>query len=317
MTLIAEFVHLDGTRVTEKIIGVGGTGIVIQQGQCAIKIPRLSRQIGNDGTPLFDESSTPKEGDYEIRSSLLLSLERERAVYRRLGDHRGVVRCHNLSSADHSIIMDVMVNGDLRHYLDQFPRPGEKRILSWLATLAHTLAFIHDRRVIVADIRLDNLLLDENYAIHFVDFGESTLMPLDWDLKGCDTDGYSVMTDLGQFGAIMFEIVTGQRCKFDFSQDQNDVGDAPSWPQRDTLPSTSQVWLGHIIEKCWVQGFGSAGTLATELEELIIIDEYVQPCMHWSRIYIRVLNYQSTNVVASGVSCFLKGARHCIVLGRL
>ncbi|KIV84238.1 hypothetical protein PV11_00029 [Exophiala sideris] len=266
MTIIAEFVHLDGTRVTEKIIGVGGTGIVIQHGQRALKIPRLSRDIGNDGMLLVDESSTPNEGDYDIRSDLLLALERERAIYTRLGGHHGIVRCHNLSSTDHSIMMDIMVNGDLRHYLAQYPRPEEQQILSWLTTMAQTLTYIHDRRVIVADIRLDNLLLDEKLAIHFVDFGESTLMPLEWDLNGCDSDGYSVMTDLGQFGAVMFEIVTGQGCKFDLSHDWRGVGD---------LPSTSEVWLGHIIEKCWKQGFKSAKVLATELEEFCMTGDWV------------------------------------------
>ncbi|EXJ78091.1 hypothetical protein A1O3_09252 [Capronia epimyces CBS 606.96] len=179
MTIIAEFVHLDGTRVTEKIIGVGGTGILIQQGQRALKIPRLSRDIGNDGFGLplviIDESSTPKEGDYDIRADLLLSLEHEKAIDRRLGNHHGIVRCHNLSSTsmstsftststDHSIMMDLMANGDLRHYLAEFPRPDSNQILSWLTTMAQTLTYIHDRRVIVADIRLDNLLVDENLA---------------------------------------------------------------------------------------------------------------------------------------------------------
>lgn len=40
-------------------------------------------------------------------------------------------------------------------------------------------------------------------------------MPPDWDLDGDDDDGYSILTDLGQFGTVMFEIVTGQCCKFD------------------------------------------------------------------------------------------------------
>lgn len=115
--MTAEFVHLDGTRVAEKTTGVGGTGIVIQRGQYALKIPRLSREFGIDGMSVFDQSLTPKEGDHDIRSDLICSLERERAIYKRLGNHAGIVRCYNLSSADHSIQMDLMINGDLRHYL--------------------------------------------------------------------------------------------------------------------------------------------------------------------------------------------------------
>jgi serine/threonine protein kinase len=265
----AEFVHLDGTRVAEKIIGVGGTGIVIQQGQYALKIPRLSREFGIDGVSVVDQSLTPKEGDHDIRSDLIRSLDRERAIYKRLGNHPGIMRCYNLSSADSSIQMDLMVNGDLRHYLSTPEiRPGKKTRLSWLINMAQALAYIHQRRIIVADIRLDNLLLDDQLAINFADFGESTLMPLDWDLKGDDEDGYSILTDIGQFGTVMFEIVTGQNCKFDLMQDWNDVGDSMTWPRRDTLPSTSDIWLGHIIEKCWTQELKSANDLAAELEKV-------------------------------------------------
>ncbi len=72
------------------------------------------------------------------------------------------------------------------------------------------------------------------------------------------------MTDIGQLGAVMYRIVTGQECKFDMS----DEGEKPSWPQRDKLQSTTDVWLGHIIEKCWTHGFSSADHLAEELESL-------------------------------------------------
>ncbi len=67
--------------------------------------------------------------------------------------------------------------------------------------MAQTLAYIYNRHVIVADMRLDNLLLDDQLAITFVDFGESSLMPLGWDLEGDDGTGDSILTDLAQFGS--------------------------------------------------------------------------------------------------------------------
>jgi serine/threonine protein kinase len=262
----AEFLYLDGTKVVERIIGIGGTGIVIQQGQYALKIPRISRDIGGDGALVTNRRLTPEEGDYDERPDLIRSIEDEKAIYRRLGDHPGIVRCYNPSSTHHSIQMVLMKNGDLQHYLAE-TRPGKKTQLSWLTEMAHTMAHIHNRRVIVADIRLDNLLLDNDLAVKFADFGESTLMPLDWSLDGSDDLGCSILTDIGQFGAVIFEIVTGQSCKFDIMQDWKEVEDLPTWPRRDSLPSTSDVWLGHIIEKCWTQGFRSANDLAAELNK--------------------------------------------------
>jgi serine/threonine protein kinase len=158
-----------------------------------------------------------------------------------------------------------LMQGDLRRFLDK-TRPAKTTLLSWLTQLAHAIAHIHSRRIIIADFRLDNVVYDETMSIKIVDFSESSLMPLDWDLDGCDANGFSIWTDIGQFGAAMFDMITGQRCTFDIYQDWKQVGDQPTWPRRDTLPSTSGVWLGPIIEKCWTKEFVSAQDLVEELE---------------------------------------------------
>ncbi|OCT48536.1 hypothetical protein CLCR_04240 [Cladophialophora carrionii] len=257
--------HLDGTRVTGKVIGQGATGVIIEQGQYALKIPHISRYTKIDGVPVEIGSLTPKEGDYDDRPPLIASIEVEKAIYKRLGDHDGIVRCHNLESTDISIQMDLL-NGDLRHYLAEH-RPDRRTQLSWLTKVAHTMAYIHEHRIIIADLRLDNLLLDATRAVRFCDFGESTLMPLDWDLEGADELGFSVLTDIGQFGAAMYEVVTGLRCKFDLTQDRKEPENLYTCPRRDSLPSTKNIWLGHIIEKCWTQAFRSAKELAAELDQ--------------------------------------------------
>lgn len=259
-----EFRHLDNTRVVEKIIGIGGTGIIIQQGQYAVKIPRISRVIERDGIPVTKGRLTPEEGNYDERPPLIHEIEAEKAIYRRLGDHPGILRCYNLSSSHPSIQMALMKNGDLRHYLDR-TRQERNQQLSWLTQMAHTLAYIHHQRVVVSDIRSDNLLLDDDLDLKFADFGNSTLIPLDWDLCGGDDLGYSILTDIGQFGAVMFEIVAGHRCEFDIIHDWKGPGDPTSWPPRDSLPSTTGIWLGHIVEKCWTQGYKNANDLAAEL----------------------------------------------------
>ncbi|KAK2812763.1 hypothetical protein FQN50_001092 [Emmonsiellopsis sp. PD_5] len=263
---VSAFLHLDGTRVVERVIGLGGTGIVVEQGQYALKIPRILRPIEVDGVPVATGRLTPEPGNYDERPDLIHSIQDEKAIYRRLGDHPGIVRCFNLSSDDPSIQMDLMKNGDLRHYLAE-KRPEKSTQLSWLTSMAHTMSYIHGYRIIIADIRLDNLLLTEDMCVKFCDFGESAMMPLDWDLNGTDDLGFSILTDIGQFGAVMFEIVTGQKCKFDLAQGRREPGDLYTWPPRDSLPSTTNTWLGNIIEKCWTRGITSAKDLAAELDK--------------------------------------------------
>lgn len=261
---LAEFVHVDGTRVADEIIGIGGTNIVIQQGEYAIKIPRLAKITEVDGIPVFiDQSQPPKEGDYDYRGDLIRALKNEKAIYQRIGPHIGVTQCYNLSSAEPSVRMPRM-RQDLQRYLAS-TRPDRKTQLSWLIQLADTLAYIHSRRVIVGDVRAPNIVLDDDLSAKFIDFSESTLMAPDWNLEGPDRFGYSILSDIGQFGAVMFQIVTSQRCSFDIDVDANDE---IIWPLRESLPSTDDVWLGDIIEKAWTRGFKFAGDLATELKRV-------------------------------------------------
>ncbi|KKY18688.1 putative serine threonine protein kinase [Phaeomoniella chlamydospora] len=262
---VVERVHPDGAKVTDEIIGIGQTGIVIKQGEHAVKIPRLTRILEIDGVPVQSGRMTPEEGSGSVdeRPIFIQTLQKEKAIYRRLSNHSGIIQCLNLSSDHYSIQMPLM-QSDLKNYLRK-NLPDKQRKLSWLKEMASTLSYIHSRCVIIGDYRLDNIMLDDQMNTKLIDFSESTLMPLDWDLQGADEWGFSVLTDIGQFGVAMLEMITGQHCEFDTLRDWDTVG--ATWPGRDTLPSTNGVWLGHIIEKCWTRGYTSAAELAEDLSK--------------------------------------------------
>ncbi|OCT52715.1 serine/threonine protein kinase [Cladophialophora carrionii] len=255
------FLHLDGTPVTEEILGMGGSGLIVRVGQFALKIPRLWQGVDILG----DGTLTPEAGEYDIRKFRVDQISREKLIFKRLEGCRGVVPCYDLDSPDLSIRMKYTTNGNLRSFLEH-EKPSRQTRLMWLTEMAHTLSEIHRRRVIVADIRSENFLIDNGQSIYITDFGESSLMPPDWNMKDPNADGESVMTDIGHFGTVMFEVITGQHCKFDLLQDWRH-GDPYTWPRRETLPSTDGVWLGHIIEACWTKGsFASADDLAAVLD---------------------------------------------------
>lgn len=260
------FLHTDSREVVEHIVGIGGTGLVIQRGQYAFKIPRLRREVKMIDRQGMIGRLTPEPGDYDDRQIMIQYIEDEKAIYRRFGECPGILPCYDLDSPNHSIQMKLMKNGDLRHYLGTM-RLDRHTQLSWLMDLARILVYIHDRRVVVCDIRSDNILLDDNLSVKMADFGESVMMPLDWNMQGVVDLGYSVSTDIGSFGAVMFEIVTGTHCTFNPLQNWNQAGDPYEWPSRDSLPATDDVWLGHIIDRCWTEGsFTSAEGLMAALE---------------------------------------------------
>lgn len=53
----------------------------------------------------------------------------------------------------------------------------------------------------------------------------------------------SQSTQIGQLGAVMYEVVTGERCEFNLfnNKDLSDSGRAV-WPRRENLPSVQGVW---------------------------------------------------------------------------
>ncbi|KAL9110387.1 MAG: hypothetical protein Q9227_005118 [Pyrenula ochraceoflavens] len=261
------FLHTDNREVKERIVGIGGTGLVIQRGQFAVKIPRLRREVKMvDGERTIGRL-TPNPGDYDDRQIGIQYIQDEKAIYRRLQQYPGIIQCYDLDSTDHSIQMKLLEKGDLRHYLAR-TKPDRRTQLSWLVDLAYTLVYVHEHRIVVCDLRTDNILLDDDFSVKMIDFSESIMMPPDWDMQGTVDLGYSISTDIGAFGTIIYEIVTGQHCKFNLLQHWKEPGDPFQWPSRESLPETESVWLSHIIERCWTEGsFVSAQEIVAALEQ--------------------------------------------------
>lgn len=233
----------NGTPLQGPILGFGRTGVVVQRGDHAVKLPLKYGTVGS-GQAHDERNEINADIAYE-------SLEREKEVYRRLGNYDGIVSCLDLSGD--GIQMALMTHGNLRDYLSQNATSKFVR-LNWLRDMARTLVYVHDRRVIVADVATRNFLLDSHLSVKMSDFTESSILPLTVDMQNVDDSGYSVFTDIGQLGAVMYEVVTGKACEFDLFKNQPAGPATATWPQREDLPSTDNIWLGCIIEICWKKG---------------------------------------------------------------
>ncbi|RHZ45972.1 uncharacterized protein CDV56_103549 [Aspergillus thermomutatus] len=244
------FLDTEGNPISkDQLLGYGRSGLVILQNGVAVKMPLRYLQSSDD--------------EVDLNTSVI---QREQEVYQRLEQCEGVLPCVSFSPT--TIQLAFMRNGDLRSYLSQ-NRPPKSRQLSWFRQMAQALSHIHRRSVIVADIACRNILLDSDLNIKFCDFTESTIMPLHTNMETADDNGYSIQTDIGQLGAVMYEVVTGKPCKFDLHENH---ASRATWPRRETLPSTKDIWIGSIIEKCWTQGAYQSSTRLVEALDAVVLE---------------------------------------------
>lgn len=256
----------DGSPLQDHVLGMGRTGVVVQRDGTALKLPLKYSTVGSNEPPIEDFKASA-DISYE-------SLQREKDVYKRLGQYHGIVSCLVLSGV--GIQMEFMANGNLLHYLAQH-RPSQDMQRIWFQEMARTLVHIHDHRVIVADISTRNFLLDSEFFVKFSDFTESSILPLSTDMQTAEDGGFSIYTDIGQFGAVLYEIITGQLCEFDLFKNVPPGPATAVWPRRQDLPSTESVWLGSIIEKCWTKGaYQNARELLTALERACDVHDHSQ-----------------------------------------
>lgn len=174
------------------------------------------------------------------------AIENEK-VYRRLQQCDGVIPFLDLSGP--AIQLPFMEKRDIVTYL-QNHHASRYLQLSWLRQIAHTLARIHEHRVLFCDGALRNYLLTPDLSILLCDFGVSALLPLDTDIWTAEVCGFTFETDIGDLGAAIYELVTGTRVDFDIFEDPGQ----PAWPSRESLPDTQGLWLGEVIDACWTQG---------------------------------------------------------------
>ncbi|CRG92844.1 hypothetical protein PISL3812_09915 [Talaromyces islandicus] len=256
------FVDLSGTPIPDnEVIGYGGSGVVVRRDNLAIK------------TPLRHPWSC--EEDVQENTKVL---QHEQRVYRRFNLYSSdlvdcIVPCSGLCT--NAIQLVFMENGDLRAYLEKH-KPSRTVQLSWFRQMARALEQTHDKYVLVGDLATRNFLLDSELSIKISDFSEASILPLGTSMEEVDDNGFSIQTDIGLLGAVMYEVITGKKCKFDLFPDDLADSSRATFPQRSSLPSTETLWLGSIIDKCWTPGgFRNAHALSQALKYFDVEQEYL------------------------------------------
>jgi serine/threonine protein kinase len=295
------FLNIQGDPIPqEQVLGSGGSAVVLLQNNVAVKTPL--RYIWSS------------DSDVRVNTE---SLRREQDVYRRLQgleDERsdGVVRCIGFSTE--ATQLAYMANGDLRTYLAK-RHPSYQLQLTWFREMARTLSYIHDRRVLVADIASRNFLLDSDLSLKICDFSEASLFPLDSNMDAVDDNGFTTQIDIGLLGAVIYEIVTGNKCEVDLFRDNSPTDGRAHWPERKSLPSTQDIWLGWIVEGCWDGKFRSAHSLLQALNSVALPFSALvaQPRVNHLEIYVK--NIMSGRPIAT-ITGGLALAAFALIVGK-
>lgn len=245
------YYHPNGTLLEEPIVGIGRTGLVLPYHGHVVKIAQAYRN------PCA--SSEEKEIEDIVIEQNCAFLENEKDVYRRLGDHEGIINI--IAISDQGIEMAYMDNGSLFHYL-QAQEPRLQVAVSWILKLAETVCYVHSRFIVIADLTSRNVLLDKEMSLRLCDFSDAGVMPPCTDMSKAQHYGLSVKTDIFQFGSLMYEILTRKSFSYDLLANKYveaqrlESGDedwqaSAIWPRPEDLPKTDQFYLGYIVLRCW------------------------------------------------------------------
>ncbi|ESZ90474.1 hypothetical protein SBOR_9146 [Sclerotinia borealis F-4128] len=186
------------------------------------------------------------------------ALKREKAIYERLGNYRGIIHCFKAS--DDGIELAFAKQGDLKWYIKKNIEPHQSLKTEWILSLIDTLSYIHSRRVFVDEIALRNILVsDEKLTV--ADFGQSMLLSMGADVDTICEQDLTAKIEILHLGWVIYSIAVWRVHDYYFFN--------PSKQPSQDLSSLEGLFCGTIIQKCWSEQYVSMGALDKDARDLL------------------------------------------------
>src|SRR5206468_2974668 len=118
------FLKPDGTSFTflsEPVVGMGRTGILLRYGDRVLKIPKIRAT-----------ATVPRERRYNTECFNDMSRDSfntEKQIYERLGTYKGIIKCFKAS--DEGIELAFAEQGDLHKFITKKPEPTQSLKAKW------------------------------------------------------------------------------------------------------------------------------------------------------------------------------------------
>jgi len=270
-----------GTRVgdyeIQKLIGAGGMGEVYQA-----RDARLARDVAIKVLPPYLTSHPERLSRFEqeARAAAALNHPNIVAVYQ-MGIYEGAPY----------LVSELLEGGTLREHIQRGPMPQRKTI-EYAVQIARGLTAAHNKGIVHRDLKPENVFVMKDGHVKILDFGLAKLTSSDTPAPdghateagmAMGTVGYmspeqvrgqavDYRTDFFAFGAILFEMLSGQK-----AFQRPTVADTVSAILNEEPPDISQLLptapaLQRVVHRCLEknreQRFQSASDLAFALEAL-------------------------------------------------
>ncbi|KAI9136290.1 kinase-like domain-containing protein [Paraphysoderma sedebokerense] len=144
------------------------------------------------------------------------------------------------------MVLDLMLGGDLRFHLDRQGCLKEEAVRFYVAEVALSLNYLHDRKIVHRDLKPDNVLLDEKGHAHITDFNiavhyneKKPLTAVAGSMAYMAPEvlakkGYFQSVDWWSLGVMAYELVFGKRPfrgKTNESLTQAILSEDPTFPE--------------------------------------------------------------------------------------
>jgi eukaryotic-like serine/threonine-protein kinase len=263
------------------VIGAGGMGEVYRAHD-----PRLNREVAVKILPsaLSSDPQPVRRFEQEARAAAALS-------------HPNIIAVYDVGTQDGSpyIVSELLQGETLRVKLRAGPLPVRKAV-EYAQQIARGLAAAHERGIVHRDLKPENIVVTSDGRVKILDFGLAKLTrpePEDvMDASLCTLDAASIIgtvgymspeqvrgkpadarSDLFAFGAILYEMLSGQRAfKGDTAADTMTAILTKDPPELNSseleIPPALERIVRHCLEKAAEERFQSARDVAFDLETL-------------------------------------------------